>query len=105
MYTPPRCAAALSVFLCALAPRALAAQCPDGTPPPCARPSAPPAPRGPVDSNLIAIFPFRITGASADAASLREGAMDLLGLALDEQAGLRLVPSRTLLARARNRGT
>ncbi len=78
----------------------LTAQCPDGTPPPCHAAAAPTA-RGPLDANLIAIFPFRITGTSSEASSLREGAMDLLALALDEQAGLRVVPSRTLLARTR----
>jgi tetratricopeptide (TPR) repeat protein len=76
------------------------AQCPDGTPPPCNRPAAPAA-RVALDENLIAVFPFRITGTGQDASALREGAMDLLSMALDEQAGLRVVPSRTLVARAR----
>ena len=40
---------------------------------------------------MVAIFPFRVTGSSADAVTLREGAMDLLQLALDEQAGWRAV--------------
>lgn len=77
------------------------AQCPDGTPPPCRRAGTAPARAVAVDENLIAIFPFRISGTSPEASSLREGAMDLLSLALDEQAGLRVVASRTLLARAR----
>jgi tetratricopeptide (TPR) repeat protein len=99
MYT----ARPLLAFVLALTVTAPAlAQCPDGTPPPCRAAAATAGPRGPIDENLIAIFPFRITGTSQDAASLREGAMDLLGLALDEQAGLRVVPSRTLLARARS---
>lgn len=98
MYT----ARPLLAFVVALAATSPArAQCPDGTPPPCRAAAALPAPRGPVDENVIAIFPFRVTGSSNDAASLREGAMDLLALALDEQAGLRVVNSRTLLARAR----
>jgi len=82
--------------------RPLAAQCPDGSPPPCRAAAAATPARVAMDANVIAIFPFRVTGASADAASLREGAMDLMSLALDEQAGLRVVNSRTLMARARN---
>ena len=91
------------VISSALAAGPLAAQqCPDGSPPPCRAVIAAAPQRVALDANVIAIFPFRVTGASADAASLREGAMDLMSLALDEQAGLRVVNSRTLMARARN---
>jgi len=91
-----------ALTITALAARPLVAQCPDGSPPPCRAAAAAPPARVAMDANVIAIFPFRVTGASADAASLREGAMDLMSLALDEQAGLRVVNSRTLMARARN---
>lgn len=100
MHTGVRSSGIIVTSLLLLAGR-LAAQCPDGTPPPC-RAAVVPTARGPLDANLIAIFPFRITGTSSEASSLREGAMDLLALALDEQAGLRVVPSRTLLARTRS---
>jgi tetratricopeptide (TPR) repeat protein len=97
-------APAVALLLMLLGGRSLGAtQCPDGAPPPCVR-AAQPAVRTPVDENVVAIFPFRVTGSSADAATLREGAMDLLQLALDEQAGWRAVPSRTLLARSRGFG-
>lgn len=103
MYIPAVRHNVLVIVLTAISARIAVAQCPDGSPPPCRTAAAPaPAGRVPVDENLIAIFPFRITGTSTDAASLREGAMDLLALALDEQAGLRVVASRTLLARARS---
>ena len=100
MYSAIR-SAGMTGFVILLSWAPLAAQCPDGTPPPCNRP-APVTARVALDSNLIAVFPFRVVGSSQDAGALREGAMDLLALALDEQAGLRVVPSRTLLARARN---
>ncbi|MDP3773473.1 MAG: hypothetical protein Q8Q85_04330 [Gemmatimonadales bacterium] len=54
-----------------------------------------------VDQNVVAVFPFRLTGPSADVAWLREGAADLLNLALDELSGWRVVSARTLLARTR----
>lgn len=93
-------AAACTCTLLFTLTRAALGQCSDGTPPPC-RGAVVPAPRAVLDQNLIAVFPFRVSGSPADAAALREGAMDLLALALDEQAGLRVVSSRTLLARAR----
>ncbi len=82
--------------------RALRAQCPDGMPPPCSRPAAAPsAPRVTADENVVAIFPFRVSGSSTEAGWLREGAADLMNLALDEQAGWRAVSQRSVLAAAR----
>ncbi len=47
----------------------LAAQCPDGSAPPCRRP----APSPPADPNVLVILPFEVTGAPADVAWLGEG--------------------------------
>jgi hypothetical protein len=84
---------AVALLLLLFGSRSLAATpCPDGAPPPCGR-AAQPAVRTPVDENVVAIFPFRVTGSSADAVTLREGARDRLQLALDEQADWRAVTS------------
>jgi len=80
--------------------RLSALQCPDGSPPPCRAPLAPHAPaRIPLDSNALAVLPFRTTGASRDVGWLREGMVDLLSVALDGFAGWRTVHPRTVLAR------
>src|SRR5436190_10460681 len=73
----------------------LHAQCPDGSAPPCRT-----QPTFAIDSNAVAIFPFRVSGQSNDVAWLREGSMDLLGIALDGLAGWRVISPRTLLPRA-----
>jgi tetratricopeptide (TPR) repeat protein len=78
----------------------LAAQCPDGTPPPCGPARVARAPAGiPVDSNALAVLPFHTSGASTDVAWLGEGMVDLLSIALDGFAGWRTVHPRTVLAR------
>ena len=60
-----------------------------------------PVPRPlPLDTIAVAIFPFRVLGSSGDVAWLREGAMDLLGIALDGLGEWRVVSPRTLLPRA-----
>ncbi len=94
--------AALALTMCLAGAGSLRAQCPDGMPPPCARPAAPPpAARVAADENVVAIFPFRVSGSSTEAGWLREGAADLMNLALDEQAGWRAVSQRSVLAAAR----
>jgi tetratricopeptide (TPR) repeat protein len=55
--------------------------------------------RIPLDSNALAVLPFRATGASTDVAWLGEGMVDLLSIALDGFAGWRTVHPRTVLAR------
>src|SRR5512146_2658658 len=72
----------------------LGAQCPDGSPPPCRR--APVAARFPIDSDAIAILPFRVSG-PPEAQYLREGMLDLMSVALDGFAGWRVIQPRTLL--------
>src|SRR5512142_123362 len=71
----------------------LRAQCPDGSPPPC-RPTE--AARFPIDSDAIAILPFRVSG-PPEAQYLREGMLDLMSVALDGFAGWRVIQPRTLL--------
>lgn len=71
----------------------LRAQCPDGSPPPC-RPTE--TARFPIDSDAIAILPFRVSG-PPEAQYLREGMLDLMSVALDGFAGWRVIQPRTLL--------
>jgi TPR repeat protein len=63
-------------------------QCPDGAPPPCARP-APIATR--IDTGRIAILPFRTTGAAATLQSLRDGMVELLAAEFTGEVGPRAV--------------
>lgn len=72
--------------------RLTALQCPDGTPPPC--PGTVRIER--VDSNAVAILPFRVTGPS-NAQYLREGLVDLLSVGLDGFAGWRVLQPRAFL--------
>ncbi|HMA45377.1 MAG TPA: hypothetical protein VKO86_15245 [Gemmatimonadales bacterium] len=72
----------------------LGAQCPDGSPPPCRRTVG--APRVAIDSDAIAILPFRVSG-PAEAQYLSEGMLDLLSVALDGFAGWRVIQPRALL--------
>jgi len=78
-------------------PSALSAQCPDGTPPPCRVSTATPA-RVAIDSNAVAILPFRVSG-PPEAQYLREGMVDLLNVALDGFAGWRVIQPRAFLRR------
>jgi tetratricopeptide (TPR) repeat protein len=77
----------------AIPPSTLYAQCPDGSPPPCARSAAP---RVAIDPNAVAILPFRVSG-PPEAQYLREGMLDLLNVALDGFAGWRVIQPRVLL--------
>jgi len=72
----------------------LSAQCSDGSPPPCQRGPAPP--RVTIDSNAVAILPFRVSG-PPEAQYLREGMVDLLNVALDGFAGWRVIQPRAFL--------
>lgn len=75
------------------AQRAVFAQCPDGSPPPCRPP--PPVRSVPVDTNAIAVLPFHVSG-PREAQYLREGMMDLLNIALDGVGGWRVVRPSSL---------
>lgn len=72
----------------------LLAQCPDGSPPPCKHDAA--APRVTIDSDAVAILPFRVSG-PPEAQYLREGMLDLMSVALDGFAGWRVIQPRALL--------
>lgn len=72
----------------------LAAQCPDGSPPPCRRP--PVTARAATDPNALAILPFRVSG-PPEAQYLGEGMLDLMSVALDGFAGWRVIQPRALL--------
>ena len=80
-----------------LASGRLDAQCPDGSAPPCRSAlTLPPQ----LDSNAVAILPFRVISQSADVAWMREGGMDLLGVTLDGLAGWHVINARTLMQHA-----
>ena len=75
---------ALAVLMVLLA-APLAAQCPDGTPPPC-RGAARPAIAVPVDPHRIAILPFRVTAADT---LLGEGVAELIATEFTGESGPR----------------
>lgn len=72
----------------------LAAQCPDGSPPPCRRATV--TARAATDSNALAILPFRVSG-PPEAQYLGEGMLDLMSVALDGFAGWRVIQPRAML--------
>jgi tetratricopeptide (TPR) repeat protein/TolB-like protein len=84
----------LSAYL-AIRPSALFAQCPDGSAPPCRVTATTPA-RVAIDSNAVAILPFRVSG-PPETQYLREGMLDLLSVALDGFAGWRVIQPRAFL--------
>jgi tetratricopeptide (TPR) repeat protein len=86
--------AVLPVTLLLLPLVELSAQCPDGSPPPCR--IAPAPARVSIDSNALAILPFRVSG-PPEAQYLREGMLDLMSVALDGFAGWRVIQPRALL--------
>src|SRR5256712_1398189 len=57
-----------------------------------------------VDPNVVAVFPFRVTGADASLRYLREGMMDLLGAKLTGEDGVRAADTRTVLSAWRRAG-
>jgi tetratricopeptide (TPR) repeat protein len=81
-----RSLAALLAIAVALPARPLRAQCPDGTPPPCARPGA--ARPVAADPHRIAIFPFRVTAADT---LLGDGMAELLAGEFTGESGPRAV--------------
>ena len=90
---------------CALllaAVRAASAQCPDGTPPPCASAARPRvATPVPVDRNRVAVLPFRVTTADS---LLGEGVAELLADQFISEAGPRAVSMSTVLRAWRRAG-
>jgi tRNA A-37 threonylcarbamoyl transferase component Bud32/TolB-like protein len=57
-----------------------------------------------VDTQVVAIVPFRVAGADPSVRYLREGMPDLLAAKLSSAGGIRAVDSRTLTAAWRNAG-
>jgi len=92
-------AAALAAVLtvCALVPATLDAQCPDGSPPPCAGARAP----APPDPSRIAVLPFRVTTADT---LLGEGVAELVATAFTGENGPRAVHMGTVLRAWRRAG-
>lgn len=79
----------LVLVLLAAGRPALAQQCPDGTPPPCAaRPTPPPAR---LDPNKWLVLPFENRSAQQEASWLREGTATLLRLELERWPELKVV--------------
>jgi TolB-like protein len=88
--------AVLSAALTVHTTISLSAQCPNGSAPPCQETNTT---QVQVDSNALAILPFRTSGPVAEIEWLREGMVDLLSVSLDGFAGWRTVQPRTILAR------
>src|SRR5438445_1220228 len=57
-----------------------------------------------VDPDVVAVCPFRVTGADAALRYLREGMMDLLGAKLTGEDGVRAADTRTVLSAWRRAG-
>src|SRR5438094_523604 len=57
-----------------------------------------------VDPKVVAVFPFRVTGADASLRYLREGMVDLLGAKLTGEDGVRAADTRTVLSAWRRAG-
>jgi len=51
-----------------------------------------------LDPNLIAVFPFRMSGTDSGQASLREGMVDLLETKFSGEGGPRVLPAQTAIA-------
>jgi eukaryotic-like serine/threonine-protein kinase len=58
----------------------------------------------PLDSHVVAVLPFRVTGADSSLRYLREGMLDLLASKLSGTTGMRTVDPRTLLRAWRDAG-
>jgi TolB-like protein len=86
--------------LAALSATSLGAQCPDGSPPPCARATPARAPAAP-DPHRIAILPFRVSGADT---SLGEGFGELLSAEFTGESGPRAVHMGTVIRAWRQAG-
>ncbi len=55
-------------------------------------------PGPPLDPELVAVFPFRVSGSDPNLGYLREGMVDLLAAKLTGEAGPRAIEPRTILA-------
>src|SRR5690349_683691 len=89
----------ICTFAFLLLARAAAAQCPDGSPPPCPTRVAV-APR-PIDANRIAVFPFRVTTGDT---LLGEGFAELLATEFSSDNGPRAIDMATVISSWRRAG-
>ena len=101
-------AAAVGVVLCLLTscPPDLAAQCPDGTPPPCARPARQrvTAPAPAERARRFLILPFRNVSRSPELEWLIEGSTTMLGEVLSRWQDIAVVPDDRLYPSLRRNG-
>src|SRR5882672_5937430 len=86
----------LVFLLLSRAPTTAAAQCPDGSVPPCGLQHAMP----PIDSQAIVILQFQVHGPSG-VRYLGEGMIDLFQIALDGVGGFRVIHPRAALRHLR----
>jgi serine/threonine-protein kinase len=63
-----------------------------------------PGPKTPVNPNLVAVVPFRVSGASPELNYLREGMIDLVAARLTGEAGARALDPRSVMAAWRRGG-
>ncbi len=89
----------LSLIMVALPLRALLAQCPDGSPPPCGR--RPAAARAVLDPHAVAVLPFRVTTSDT---LLGEGFAELLAAQFTGEGSPRAVDMATVLSSWRQAG-
>ncbi|MEP7326904.1 MAG: hypothetical protein ABI836_13215 [Gemmatimonadota bacterium] len=90
MVARPARTLSLLILLAAASGQLLSAQCPDGSRPPCGTERL-----TPIDSNLLAIFPFKVTGPT-ETQYIGEGLSTLLSFALDGVAGWRVISPQTM---------
>src|SRR5512134_1223021 len=83
-----------------LGARCLAAQCPDGSPPPCRSSRAVP-PAHPPDPHVIAVLPFRVAGADT---AYGEGVAELIAAEFTGEGGPRAADMGTVLRAWRRAG-
>lgn len=95
-----RMLAPASLLLAIAAP--LAAQCPDGSPPPCGSSGRVSPARPAPNPDVVVVLPFRVIGEGAEVALLRDGMADLVYISLDGLAGWRFVEPGTVAARFGN---
>lgn len=79
----------------------VAVQCPDGSPPPCARPAQARPAAATIDRNRIAVLPFRVTTADS---LLGEGLAELVATEFTGESGPRAVNMGTVLRAWRGAG-
>ena len=59
------------------------------------------SPAAPLDPDLMAVFPFRVSGTAPGYDALREGMVDFMEVKFSGAGGVRVVPARTSLAASR----